>query len=83
MTYEYLGYLKYLAEGAPRLEDVAVALEGEAGRLRAMAAAGLELSHVVDGGYLLVTTDDEELARRFGMQPREVDGEDDEDEEVV
>jgi hypothetical protein len=69
-TYECTWRAKWLADGAETVQQMAAALEAEASHLREMAAAGIELVDVVEDDYAFLTTNDPEVAVRYGFAPR-------------
>lgn len=80
--YETFWATKWLTEGAQSLQEMAEQLEMAAKELLAMAETGkVQMAEPVDGGHALFTTEDPEVAARFGMTVPEWD-EEDEDEDL-
>jgi hypothetical protein len=72
MQYSRVYLTKYLASGSRTVDEVAARLTAAADELRAMQAAGV----IGDAGsaasdYPLLTTDDPQVAERFGFEPPE------------
>jgi len=79
VQYQTLWRNKYLTQDAKTIEDMIVALREAADQLEEMKKAGVVL--VSDAGgmaddYANLATTDPEVARRFGMEEEEDEGED-------
>jgi hypothetical protein len=60
---------KWLADGSKTIDEMVKALEAEAAHLRELAAAGVELADVVEDDYAFLTTDDSDVATKYGFEP--------------
>ena len=75
MVYSLVWMTKFLAAGSRTLHAVASRLEAAAARLREMRAAGVRLDPGgdTDHGFPVPTTDDPQVAERFGFEPPEAE----------
>ena len=73
MPYSPAWMSKYLTVGSRILKDLAVRLEAAAAALRGMRAPGVrpDPDGDTDNGFPLLTTDDPQVAERFGFEPPE------------
>ena len=73
MPYSLVWMSKYLTAGSRSLKDLAVRLEAAAAALRGMRAPGVrpDPDGDTDNGFPLPTTDDSQIAERFGFDPPE------------
>lgn len=83
-TYHGFDAIKWTADGATTIAEVAERLEALASHYRDMAATGkIELEHPVDNGHICIVTTDPDVAEKYGLEEPDDDeeGEDDEFEE--
>lgn len=81
-VYEGFDAIKWAADGASTLEEVAERLESFAQYLREMSRTGkIRLVQPVDGGHIILETTDAKIAEEYGFHEAEWDDEDDEGEE--
>lgn len=68
MIYETIWRGKWLADGAESIDEMIEALASEIVRLRDMKEAGVILEGSVEDDYATLTTSDENVGKRFGME---------------
>jgi len=73
MPYSLVWMSKYLTVGSRSLKDLAVRLEAAAAALRGMRVPGVrpDPGGDTDHGFPVPTTDDPQIAERFGFEPPE------------